>query len=60
MSDHQFVLDELDTLATEAYPGLVVRKDLLRRMRSAFGATCVRHRVPAGQVLRLHRRGDDP
>ena len=37
MSDHRFVLDELDTLATEAYPGLVVRKDLLRRMRSAFG-----------------------
>ncbi|MEE9180673.1 MAG: protease Lon-related BREX system protein BrxL, partial [Vicinamibacteria bacterium] len=27
----------LDTLATESYPGLVVRKDLLRRMRSAFG-----------------------
>ena len=37
MSDQPFVLDELDTLATEAYPGLVVRKDLLRRMRSAFG-----------------------
>ena len=37
MSDHRFVMDELDTLATEAYPGLVVRKDLLRRMRSAFG-----------------------
>ena len=37
MSEHRFVLDELDTLATEAYPGLVVRKDLLRRMRSAFG-----------------------
>src|ERR1017187_1219748 len=30
-------LDELDGLATEAFPGLVVRKDLLRRMRSAFG-----------------------
>ncbi len=30
-------LDELDTLATQSYPGLVVRKDLLRRMRSAFG-----------------------
>ena len=44
MSDNRFVLDELDTLATEAYPGLVVRKDLLRRMRSAFG-------VPAGRDL---------
>lgn len=30
-------LDELDRLANEAFPGLVVRKDLLRRMRSAFG-----------------------
>ena len=60
MSDHQFVLDELDTLATEAYPGLVVRKDLLRRMRRRVRRTRVRHRVPAGQVLRLHRRGDDP
>jgi len=30
-------LDELDRLAYEAFPGLVVRKDLLRRMRSSFG-----------------------
>lgn len=30
-------LDDLDRLANEAFPGLVVRKDLLRRMRSAFG-----------------------
>lgn len=30
-------LDELDSLANEAFPGLVVRKDLLRRMRSSFG-----------------------
>ena len=30
-------LDELDRLANEAFPGLVVRKDLLRRMRSSFG-----------------------
>jgi ATP-dependent Lon protease len=30
-------LDELDTLAVDLFPGLVVRKDLLRRMRSAFG-----------------------
>ncbi len=37
MTEERMVLDELDTLATEAYPGLVVRKDLLRRMRSAFG-----------------------
>ena len=29
--------DDLDKLANEAFPGLVVRKDLLRRMRSAFG-----------------------
>jgi ATP-dependent Lon protease len=37
MSDGPFELDELDGLANEAFPGLVVRKDLLRRMRSAFG-----------------------
>ena len=36
MSDETLQLDELDRLATEAFPGLVVRKDLLRRMRSAF------------------------
>ena len=29
-------MDELDQLANEVFPGLVVRKDLLRRMRSAF------------------------
>jgi ATP-dependent Lon protease len=33
----QIVLDELDTLAVDLFPGLVVRKDLLRRMRSSFG-----------------------
>ena len=32
-----FQLDELDQLANEAFPGLIVRKDLQRRMRSAFG-----------------------
>jgi len=37
MSEQPFELDELDKLASEAFPGLVVRKDLLRRMRSAFG-----------------------
>ena len=37
MADERFVLNDLDTLATESYPRLVVRKDLLRRMRSAFG-----------------------
>lgn len=37
MNDQPFQLDELDQLAAEAFPGLVVRKDLLRRMRSAFG-----------------------
>ncbi len=37
MSEGNFELDELDRLANEAFPGLVVRKDLLRRMRSAFG-----------------------
>ena len=36
MSDKPLILDELDQLATEAFPGLVVRKDLVRRMRSAF------------------------
>jgi len=30
-------LDDLDRLANEAFSGLVVRKDLLRRMRDAFG-----------------------
>jgi len=37
MSDGPIELDDLDRLANEAFPGLVVRKDLLRRMRSAFG-----------------------
>jgi ATP-dependent Lon protease len=37
MSDGPIELDELDKLANDAFPGLVVRKDLLRRMRSAFG-----------------------
>lgn len=37
MSEQELVLDDLDRLATEAFPGLVVRKDLLRRMRSAYG-----------------------
>src|SRR4030043_451837 len=37
MNDQPLVLDELDKLASEAFPGLVVRKDLLRRMRNAFG-----------------------
>jgi ATP-dependent Lon protease len=37
MSQKPFELDGLDRLAAEAFPGLVVRKDLLRRMRSAFG-----------------------
>jgi ATP-dependent Lon protease len=37
MNDGPIVLDDLDHLANEAFPGLVVRKDLLRRMRSAFG-----------------------
>ena len=36
MSNETLKLDELDRLATEAFPGLVVRKDLLRRMHSAF------------------------
>lgn len=30
-------LDALDLLANEAFPGMVVRKDLLRRMRTSFG-----------------------
>jgi ATP-dependent Lon protease len=37
MNDASISLDELDLLANEVFPGLVVRKDLLRRMRSAFG-----------------------
>jgi ATP-dependent Lon protease len=37
MNDATLILDELDHLANEAFPGLVVRKDLLRRMRSAYG-----------------------
>jgi ATP-dependent Lon protease len=36
MTDQPIVLDELDQIANEVFPGLVVRKDLLRRMRSAF------------------------
>jgi ATP-dependent Lon protease len=34
---NETALDELDTLAVDLFPGLVVRKDLLRRMRSSFG-----------------------
>lgn len=37
MNEPPIVLDDLDKLANEVFPGLVVRKDLLRRMRSAFG-----------------------
>src|SRR5271166_4970546 len=37
MNDAPLQLDALDVIATEAFPGLVVRKDLLRRMRNAFG-----------------------
>jgi ATP-dependent Lon protease len=37
VSEQPFELDDLDRLANEAFAGLVVRKDLLRRMRSAFG-----------------------
>jgi ATP-dependent Lon protease len=37
MVDQPIVIDELDQIANEVFPGLVVRKDLLRRMRSAFG-----------------------
>src|SRR5208283_4244962 len=37
MADQPIVMDELDQTANEVFPGLVVRKDLLRRMRSAFG-----------------------
>ncbi|MFH1116442.1 MAG: protease Lon-related BREX system protein BrxL [Pseudomonadota bacterium] len=37
MNEAPIVLDELDKLANDVFPGLVVRKDLLRRMRSAFG-----------------------
>src|ERR1039457_6338898 len=37
MADQPIVMDELDHIANEVFPGLVVRKDLLRRMRSAFG-----------------------
>jgi ATP-dependent Lon protease len=37
MALQAIVLDELDQKATEAFPGLVVRKDLLRVLRSAYG-----------------------
>jgi ATP-dependent Lon protease len=36
MIDETLELDHLDQLGAAAFPGLVVRKDLLRRMRSAF------------------------
>jgi predicted ATP-dependent Lon-type protease len=31
------ISDHIDQKAAEAFPGLVVRKDLLRRVRSAYG-----------------------
>src|SRR6476659_6043590 len=37
MADQPVMMDELDQTANEVFPGIVVRKDLLRRMRSAFG-----------------------
>jgi ATP-dependent Lon protease len=37
MNDQPLTFDDLDKLASEAFPGLIVRKDLLRRMRSSFG-----------------------
>jgi ATP-dependent Lon protease len=37
MADQPVMMDELDQTSNEVFPGLVVRKDLLRRMRSAFG-----------------------
>ena len=37
MPEEPLQLDALDILANEAFPGLVVRKDLLRRMRTSFG-----------------------
>lgn len=37
MALQAIVLDELDQKVTEAFPGLVVRKDLLRVLRSAYG-----------------------
>ena len=37
MADQPILMDELDQISNEVFPGLVVRKDLLRRMRSAFG-----------------------
>jgi len=37
MPDEPIQLDTLDLLANEAFPGMVVRKDLLRRMRTSFG-----------------------
>src|SRR4051812_34286447 len=36
-TERTLALDELDELSSRAFPGLVVRKDLLRRMRSSFG-----------------------
>jgi hypothetical protein len=34
------ISDHIDQKAAEAFPGLVVRKDLLRRVRSAYGVRC--------------------
>ena len=37
MANDTTELDALDALALDLFPGLVVRKDLLRRLRSSFG-----------------------
>jgi len=37
MTNEIVELDRLDEKANEAFPGLVVRKDLVRRLRSAYG-----------------------
>ena len=36
MSDEPITLDPIDLKSAEQFPGLVVRKDLLRRVRSAY------------------------
>ena len=48
-------LDELDHKAAEAFPGHIVRKDLVRRFRGQFPVPTYVVEFMLGPLLRQHR-----
>ncbi len=48
-------LDDLDRQATAAFPGYVVRKDLVRTFSRQFPVPNLRCGIFAGPLLRHHR-----